>query len=344
MAENCTWFGTHPSSSSQCVTITTVKRITAAFSLVGCTCMLILIWLFRKYNSLAQKMILSLAVAAFFDSIAYIMGEVLPDGVLCNFQAWWLTYFDWCALAWVCCITLNLYLNVVKEMRTDQYGLAYHITAWGVPFILSCLPLFGDYYGPAGAWCWITDEHVAWRFVIWYIPLFSLIFVMMLCYLRIIYVAKQRVITWSGTYDPGRERSKILMAEEIKPLKWYPFVYLAVSLFPLLNRFLCSRIYNALNPSQPAFTLTLLHVMSAPLHGFANAFVFGLDKETWSQMTITSLKVAFQSRLCDSTKIKEYRPANVRYMSRIDEEDSDSGDDTTVLFSMPSLTLRDKGP
>ncbi|XP_069617713.1 cyclic AMP receptor 3-like isoform X3 [Ranitomeya imitator] len=239
MSDNCTWFGALPGSSgSQCVTITVVKRITATFSLIGCFCMLIVIWLFRKYNSLAQKMILSLAIAAFFDSIAYVMSEVLPDGVLCNFQAWWLTYFDWCALAWVSSITLNLYLNVVKEMRTDQYQLAYQFTAWGVPFILSCLPLFGDLYGPAGAWCWITDEHVAWRFVIWYIPLFTLIFLMMLCYLRIIYVAKQRVITWSGTYDPGRERSKIIMAEEIKPLKWYPCVYLAVSLFPLLNRWL----------------------------------------------------------------------------------------------------------
>ncbi|KAG8589794.1 hypothetical protein GDO81_006526 [Engystomops pustulosus] len=246
---------------------------------------------------------------------------------------------NWCALAWVCSVTLNLYLNVVKELRTDQYQLAYHFTAWGVPFILSCLPLFGDLYGPAGAWCWITDEHVAWRFVIWYIPLFSLIFLMMLCYLRIIYVAKQRVITWSGTYDPGRERSKIIMAEEIKPLKWYPCVYLAVSLFPLLNR-----IHNAFYPSHPVFILTLLHVMSAPLHGLANTIVFVLDKETWSQLTMTSLRVALQSRLCDSTKITEYHPASVRYMSQIDEEDSDSGDDTTILFSMPSMTLRDKEP
>ncbi|XP_077150887.1 uncharacterized protein LOC143815513 isoform X2 [Ranitomeya variabilis] len=303
MADNCTWFGALPSSGSQC------------------------------------KMILSLAIAAFFDSIAYVMSEVLPDGVLCNFQAWWLTYFDWCALAWVSSITLNLYLNVVKEMRTDQYQLAYQFTAWGVPFILSCLPLFGDLYGPAGAWCWITDEHVAWRFVIWYIPLFTLIFLMMLCYLRIIYVAKQRVITWSGTYDPGRERSKIIMAEEIKPLKWYPCVYLAVSLFPLLNR-----IHNVFYPSHPVFILTLLHVMSAPLHGLANTIVFVLDKETWSQLTVTSLRVAFQSRLSDRTKITEYHPTSVRYMTQIDEEDSDSGDDTTVLFSMPSMTLRAKGP
>ncbi|KAG9334421.1 hypothetical protein JZ751_007677 [Albula glossodonta] len=40
-----------------------------------------------------KKMILSLTVAAFFDSIAYVMGEDHSPGALCNFQAWWLTYF-----------------------------------------------------------------------------------------------------------------------------------------------------------------------------------------------------------------------------------------------------------
>nr|XP_014343476.1 PREDICTED: G-protein coupled receptor 1-like [Latimeria chalumnae] len=293
--------------------------------------------LHRKNSN--QKMILSLSLAAFFDSIAYVMGEVLADGVLCNFQAWWLTYFDWCSLAWVCCITLNLYLNLVKETRTDRFELMYHIVAWGVPFILSCLPLFGDYYGPAGAWCWITDSHVAWRFGIWYIPLFILIFLMTMCYFRIIYVAKERVLTWSGTYDPERERSKVLLAEEIKPLKWYPCVYLAVSVFPLINR-----LHNAFYPSEPVFVLTLLHVLTAPLHGLANSIVFGLDKETWSQLSLTSLKLAVHSRFCDTTVIKEYQPGMVRYTAQLDEDNSDSGDDTTVLFYSPDMTLKDRGP
>ncbi|XP_064413397.1 si:dkey-100n23.5 isoform X3 [Latimeria chalumnae] len=276
----CTLFNTH-SDDYKCVTIITVKRSSATFSLIGCIFMLFVIWLLRKYNSLAQKMILSLSLAAFFDSIAYVMGEVLADGVLCNFQAWWLTYFDWCSLAWVCCITLNLYLNLVKETRTDRFELMYHIVAWGVPFILSCLPLFGDYYGPAGAWCWITDSHVAWRFGIWYIPLFILIFLMTMCYFRIIYVAKERV----------------LLAEEIKPLKWYPCVYLAVSVFPLINR-----LHNAFYPSEPVFVLTLLHVLTAPLHGLANSIVFGLDKETWSQLSLTSLKVVKENKISGRKK------------------------------------------
>uniref|UniRef100_A0AAZ3S383 G-protein coupled receptors family 2 profile 2 domain-containing protein n=1 Tax=Oncorhynchus tshawytscha TaxID=74940 RepID=A0AAZ3S383_ONCTS len=108
--------------------------------------------------------------------------------------------------------------------------------AWGVPLVMASLPLFSGYYGPAGAWCWITGNHVAWRFGIWYVPLFTLIFLMICCYARIIYVANERMQSWFGTFNPERERRKVSLAEEIKPLKWYPSVYLLVSLFPLINR------------------------------------------------------------------------------------------------------------
>ncbi|XP_041663659.1 cyclic AMP receptor 1 isoform X3 [Cheilinus undulatus] len=236
----CVFFNTQ-SDDYRCVLILTVKRATGTFSLVGCLFMLFVIWLLRRYHSLAQKMILSLTVAAFFNSTAYVMGESHPGGSLCDFQAWWLTYFDWCALAWVCLITLNLYLNLVREVSTNRYQMFYHLIAWGVPLVMASFPLLKGYYGPAGAWCWIIDDHVAWRFGIWYVPLFSLIFLMILCYARIICVANKRMQSWLGTFNPERERRKVSLAEEIKPLKWYPSVYLLVSIFPLINSWLCSR-------------------------------------------------------------------------------------------------------
>ncbi|CAL8387825.1 unnamed protein product, partial [Gadus morhua 'NCC'] len=159
----CIFFNTD-SDDYRCVVILTVKRATGTFSLVGCFFMLFVIWLLRRYQSLAQKMILSLTVAAFFDSAAYVMGESHPEGFLCAFQGLWLTYFDWCALAWVCLITFNLYLNLVREISTSRYETLYHVTAWGLPLIMAVLPLLKGCYGPAGAWCWITDNHVAWRF------------------------------------------------------------------------------------------------------------------------------------------------------------------------------------
>ncbi|XP_029981223.1 cyclic AMP receptor-like protein A isoform X2 [Sphaeramia orbicularis] len=347
----CVFFNEH-SEDYRCVVILTVKRATGTFSLVGCLFMLFVIWLLRRYHSLAQKMILSLTVAAFFDSVAYVMGESHPEGSLCDFQAWWLTYFDWSALAWVCLITLNLYLNLVREISTNRYEMLYHVTAWGVPLVMASLPLLKGYYGPAGFWCWITDDHVAWRFGIWYVPLFSLIFLMICCYARIICVANKRMQSWLGTFNPERERRKVSLAEEIKPLKWYPSVYLLVSIFPLINSqpFLKWAqkhlvLHNAFYPLNPSFSLTLLHVMSAPLHGLANAFVFGLDRDWWSLLSPTGMQLALQSRLCDRTRIGEYHPGAVRYtQADLADLSDDDDDDTNVLFYSPDMTLKDRGP
>lgn len=210
--------------------------------------------------------------------------------------------------------------------------------AWGVPLVMASLPLFKGYYGPAGAWCWITDDHVAWRFGIWYVPLFSLIFLMICCYARIICVANKRMQSWLGTFNPERERRKVSLAEEIKPLKWYPSVYLLVSIFPFINR-----LHNAFYPQAPSFSLTLLHVLSAPLHGLANAFVFGLDRDWWSLLSPTGMQLALQSRLCDRTRIGEYYPGAVRY-TQADLADLSDDDDTNVLFYSPDMTLKDRGP
>ncbi|XP_042350715.1 cyclic AMP receptor 4 [Plectropomus leopardus] len=225
-----------------------------------------------------------------------------------------------------------------EERPTDVW--LYHLMAWGVPLVMASLPLLKGYYGPAGAWCWITDDHVAWRFGIWYVPLFSLIFLMICCYARIICVANARMQSWLGTFNPERERRKVSLAEEIKPLKWYPSVYLLVSIFPLINR-----LHNAFYPKDPSFSLTLLHVLSAPLHGLANAFVFGLDRDWWSVLSPTGLQLALQSRLCDRTRIGEYHPGAVRYTQAdlVDLSDDDD-DDTNVLFYSPDMTLKDRGP
>ncbi|TWW81092.1 hypothetical protein D4764_01G0009070 [Takifugu flavidus] len=144
---------------------------------------------------------------------------------------------------------------------------------------------------------------------------------------------------------------------------------------------LVARLHNAFYSQEPSFTLTLLHVLSAPLHGLANAFVFGLDRDCWKLLSPTGLQpnnllwsraallpsllwssrslhaateprgpaeelqLALQSRLCDRTRIGEYRPEEVRYtQAGLSDLDDDDDDDTNVLFYSPNMTLKDRGP
>ncbi len=84
-----------------------------------------------------------------------------------------MTWLDWSVLVWVCCMTVNLYQNVVQSRATETWERRYHAAAWGFPFLIALVPFMAHQYGPAGAWCWIVDS--SWRFSLWYIPLFVLI-------------------------------------------------------------------------------------------------------------------------------------------------------------------------
>ncbi|WAR27278.1 hypothetical protein MAR_012982 [Mya arenaria] len=140
------------------------------------------IWLYKKYIAFSQRLILYMTIAGFSISIAYLMGDLHPDGPLCEFQAFWMQLFQWGVLTWISCITFNLFVNVVWQRHTEQY---------------EC----------------------------------------------------NKVSTWQGTYDPDTERNKQMLKEDIKPLRLYPFVYLAISIFPIINR-----IQNAVDAEHPVFS------------------------------------------------------------------------------------------
>ncbi|CAC5423333.1 GCR1 [Mytilus coruscus] len=293
----CTIF---PDNPHQCDVVIAVRRTTGALSLVGCFFMIVVIWLFKKYTNFQLKK--KNFIAAFFVSIAYLMGGLVPDGATCHFQAWFLQFFDFSVLLWVACITFNLFMNVVRRTTTEKFEWLYHVFCWGVSLVLSLLPFINDHYGPAGAWCWIESD-VGWRVGIYYGPLFVILIGLVITYLYIVYSLYRKASSWQGTYDPDTERQKQMLKEDIKPLTAYPFVYIAVSIFPLINR-----IQNAVAPNSPVFALVVLQALSSPLQGAVNAVVYGLDRETFSRLTPSQLKIAIQRKFQREEGIQEYTP------------------------------------
>jgi hypothetical protein len=73
---------------------------------------------------------------------------------------------------------------------------------------------------------------------------------------------------WQGSYKPEVEAQKQFMKDTVKPLKWYPLVYLFCFIFGLINR-----VQNSRFPNKPVFTLYLLHSLTYPLVGGLNAVV-----------------------------------------------------------------------
>ncbi|XP_039270760.1 cyclic AMP receptor-like protein A [Styela clava] len=302
MSTNCTLFG---GDEHKCSVIIGLKRGFGTLSLIGCLFMIGTIWLFRKYQVKAQQLILCLSIAAFFDTIGYMIGDMTKDGPLCDFEAWWMTYFDWTVLAWTSCITFNLYRMLTRQEHTPHWY--FHFVSWIFPpLVLSLLPLIGDNYGPAGAWCWIKHDSVAWRFVIWYVPLFLILIFMIILWGRTLYLHKRSIPSWQGGQDTNAEMMRSLIEDDMKTLIWYPLVYLVLSFFPLILR-----IHNAAtDQGQDIYFLWIMTAITAPLQGACNAIVFGLDPETKSKLTWLHIRMAWASRFSQKDVIQEYTVEN----------------------------------
>jgi len=238
------------------------------------------------------------------DDIGFFMGGPSLDGHLCNFEAFWLTMFEWSVLLWVACLTFNIFLNAIFYKKTEPYEKVYHAVCWALPFLIAVSPLiYHDFYGPAGAWCWIHKEYMVWRFAIWYGPLFVLITLLFIVHAIIIVKMKRRANVWEGTYSPELERAKQVFEDDAKRLYGYPFVYLITSICPVINR-----IQNAVDPDHPMYALWILHCLFSPLPGAINVIIFGLDEDIRSKLTWLQIKATFLSHFQERTTIQEYSP------------------------------------
>ncbi|XP_062521382.1 cyclic AMP receptor 3-like [Corticium candelabrum] len=227
-----------PDNPGYCVAIEVGRTLTAVLSLLGCLFMILIIWLFRKYQFFVQRLILWLTIAAFLDAVGYVIAtDQVEKNTLCIFQAFWITLFDWTVLLWVTCLTFNLFLIVLKLKKTDHLEWIYHLISWAGSLIIACIPFSnGIVYGPANTLCWIKAGANAFRFAIWYVPLVILLILMVSAYLYIVFIINRRSKTWSGSYDPEMERKMTLLKSDIKSLRFYPLVFLVLNVFPLINR------------------------------------------------------------------------------------------------------------
>ncbi|CAH1793812.1 unnamed protein product [Owenia fusiformis] len=298
----CTLFD----SVYQCYVLATVLKVFASFSFIGCVVIISIIFIFRRYRIFSQRMILYLIIAASMQNIGYFWGDVYRSGgALCRFQGFWLTLWLWCVTAWVIAMTFNIYMSGVRETITEKYEWGYHVVCWGAPFVMSCLP-FADLeggYGPAGVYCWIVAW--GWRFGIWYIPVLLIVGTLFVTYTYIILKLRAKANSWYGTFDPLRESRRQQLKEDIRPLKWYPLVYLILAVFPLANR-----IQNIASP-KASFPLYLLMVIFSTLKGFVYAVLFLLDRQTIQAIRHSNVKTAILHRSTSmeyNTSIQEYNP------------------------------------
>ena len=283
-----------------------VSSVTALISVFACTGVILLVVLFKKYNFFTQRLILYLNLAALFNSVAIALrlqrlafvtnSEDNPHLTgLCVFTGFIDQVTAWSEVIAISCITFNLLLKAVFHKQVGKLEIVYFILIFIFPLTFNWIPFIDSAYGKAGAWCWIrnqnddcTDNVLGYysRLILWYIPAYVILLIIVCTYIFILYKVKTQHHLWEGKYDPETERRKEMQLKEVRPLLWYPLIFLLLNLFPLINR-----IYDA-SEGPPIIALWYLQAIFSPLQGGFIAIVYTLDKETRQRLNCTEIRGA----------------------------------------------------
>lgn len=270
------------------------------FSFFCCLGVVFVLVLYKKYKFFTQRLILYLTIAALVHSISYTLARVnyyTPRPIedpYCYFGGLLNHYTAAVELLNIWCITFNLFVNTIFNKRTEKLEVIYFLISYFLPVTWFWLPLWKRAYGTAGPWCGIRTVDAncnpfpfgIWvQFGIWYIPLYVSLTIIFFATILIAIKAVRDSRKWRGKFDPTAKWQSDRIEKEVKPLIWYPVVYLALNVFSLI-----SQIYNAVNPDNPSIALFYLRLLSSPFRGAFIALVYALDSETRRRLNCRQLR------------------------------------------------------
>jgi len=225
----------------------------------------------------------------YFKTPAYLIHLPSESDQLCDFQAWWTSFFDWAIAGWIVIMAFNLHQTVVRNKRdTTHLEKYYHMVVWIAATLFATLPFLGgtQVYGQAGAWCWIVNDQQAWRFTMWYGPLiimFVYVLTMYIWIIRTLYAQKS-----SEFYQREAEEEIRTKWQTSLRLSRYPLIFIILWIFPIINR-----IQNWIADDDGVFFLVLMHALCTSIQGTINSITYCIDERILYHCTPNGTKSAF---------------------------------------------------
>ena len=125
----------------------------------------------------------SVGIGDLVSSISNFFGNPENNDGLCILQGILAESGALASICWVTAISFSIFIVITSDTPPTSGDISkwlklMHIIIWSYILLCTLLPLFTNSYGPAGGWCWIkgtTTSDKVWRFLLFYIPLWSAI-------------------------------------------------------------------------------------------------------------------------------------------------------------------------
>ena len=319
------------------VIVAAVSSGSAMVSALCCIFVIGLIFLLKKQHFFIQRIILYHCLAALFRSLSTILrlhrlgyrSETAAMNAVCVLSAFTNQVTLWSLTIDFSVLTFTLLMTAVFRKNVARLEGLYIALIFVFPLTFNWIPFINNSYGRFGPWCWIRSINyndcsdfqfgVILQYVLWYVPFFIIMMVVIPTYLiTIVYIAKQRCCKTEKEVveDRAGERLKRQLHKEVwRPILFFPFGVLFFNVFPLLRL-----IYDTIYTGDPSFTIWLLNVIFSPLQGGYIALIYVLDRGTLKRLTYSNVRAQLTSKdsvteyhiehngLSDSAVIEDYSP------------------------------------
>ena len=285
-----------PYDSKEYANVAIASAVSAGVSLAAGCFVILVMALLQKWKYFSQRLILYLAIATILTSISTILHRVDYENQISDF------YTRFCAVggfleqvtSWIflnanSAITIYLFMNVVTKIKTEHLELLYVFFIFLFPFTFNWIPFINSAYGRSGAWCWIRSDDTATCesfvfgqyliFILWYIPLYAILLVLIGLYLVILQRLHRASREWTRSPTIEAKELQKRSQQDVLPLMAYPLIFFLLSIPPLINR-----IQALASPGKPELALWYIAAMSFPLTGGLIATVYVLQPDTRNRL------------------------------------------------------------
>ena len=270
-------------------------QICGGLSTAGCLLIILSGLFYKKLRSFTFRLIIYLSVADLLASICNTYtGFLFPDdeSIGCMLQALIMNYSQLASILMTGTIAYSLYLMIVREnLDVGSKENKFLVFCFGVPAVLTPLPLITNSYGSSKGWCWITDDHdnSLWMLLEFYGPFFAIFIINFYFYFKI----------YRKIYHESHETFETkVMKKLMKRLRSYP-----ISLVCCFGLAVAHRIYY-LCGGDDNYYLDLVSGCMISLYGFINAIVYGFTRSVRKSIKRTFNHILFSNDNCSTNQSK----------------------------------------
>ena len=308
--------------------VAAVAAVAACISLLACFFVIFIIILFKKWRFFTQRLILYLAITAALKASATILQRVdyenqssTPYRNFCVAAGFYSQVTAWMVLMAVLTITLALLVTSFSSKPLCKYEPFFLFMIFLFPLTFNWIPFIQSSYGKSGPWCWIRSNTgcntlrfgLALQFILWYVPLYSIMIVLLILYIMVLCKLKQARRKWTGSYNPHTQQLKEVANSKIIPLLSFPLIFFILNIPIFINR------VNELANRDPSVPLWFISSALFPFEGGAIAVAFSLDPQTRQRLTVANIKASFRDFTRSHDVVSDYPIEEVGTEARLEE-------------------------